>query len=217
VIRIRKRNLTYRRIQTRSEGYRVPLGFESNDSNKRRLDSLDKTQCDSTIEESVLSNEISTNSHDDDDDGEDRFEEFENRNTSWYISWKKTKTTNAVSIHTFVAMIFFRISVIFSATLAVTLATAAAASTAAARSSAAFVSPSTASLRRNTLLRHSPAPRHDVGDANPMDQMDPEQRARAEAYMEHQRAAPTIGFPADVRSLVAYNHGFAVMSTNSKS
>ena len=61
-----------------------------------------------------------------------------------------------------------------------------------------------------------PAPKHDVGAANPMDNMDPEQIARAQAYMEHQQNAPKIGFPTDVRSLVQYNHGFAVMSTNSK-
>lgn len=61
-----------------------------------------------------------------------------------------------------------------------------------------------------------PAPKHDVGAANPMDGMDPEQIARAQAYMEHQQNAPKIGYPTDVRSLVQYNHGFAVMSTNSK-
>jgi hypothetical protein len=111
----------------------------------------------------------------------------------------------------------FRTSVIVSATLAIVAAGTGPAAASTAAASAAFVSPNAASLRRNTFLKHSPAPRHDVGDANPMDQMDPEQRARAQAYMEHQQAAPTIGFPADVRSLVAYNHGFAVMSTISKS
>lgn len=35
--------------------------------------------------------------------------------------------------------------------------------------------------------------------------------------MQHQQTVPKPGFPTDVRSLVQYNHGFAVMSTNSKS
>ena len=37
-----------------------------------------------------------------------------------------------------------------------------------------------------------------------------------EALAEHQQNAPKLGFDVDVRSLVQYNHGFAVMSTNSK-
>ena len=36
-------------------------------------------------------------------------------------------------------------------------------------------------------------------------------------FVENQQNVPTIGFAADVCSLVQYNHGFAVMSTNSKS
>jgi hypothetical protein len=67
-----------------------------------------------------------------------------------------------------------------------------------------------------TQLFHAPAPKHDVGD-NPMADLSPEQIARAQAYMEHQQNVPKPGFPIDVRSLVQYNHGFAVMSTNSKS
>ena len=70
--------------------------------------------------------------------------------------------------------------------------------------------------RINSPLHHAPAPKHDVGE-NPLADFTPEQRARAEAYMEHQQNVPKVGFPTDVRSLVQYNHGFAVMSTNSKS
>ena len=46
--------------------------------------------------------------------------------------------------------------------------------------------------------------------------IDPEEQKIQEAFMEHQQAAPKLGFPVDVRTLVQYNHGFAVMSTNSK-
>ncbi|KAG7352871.1 pyridoxamine 5'-phosphate oxidase [Nitzschia inconspicua] len=61
------------------------------------------------------------------------------------------------------------------------------------------------------------APRHDVGGGNPLAQLPADQRERVEKFMEHQNSMPKIGFPVDVRSLVQYNHGFAVMSTNSKS
>jgi Putative heme iron utilization protein len=37
------------------------------------------------------------------------------------------------------------------------------------------------------------------------------------AFAEHQQNAPKLGFAIDVRTLVQYNHGFAVISTNSKS
>jgi len=60
------------------------------------------------------------------------------------------------------------------------------------------------------------APRHDVG-GDPFSSLPEDQKMRAMAYMEHQQKVPKPGFPADVRSLVQYNHGFAVMSTNSKS
>ena len=68
-----------------------------------------------------------------------------------------------------------------------------------------------------TSLNHSPGPKHDVGAGNSMDNFTPEQLARAQAYMEHQQNVKKVGFPTDVRSLIQYNHGFAVMSTNSKS
>jgi putative heme iron utilization protein len=38
-----------------------------------------------------------------------------------------------------------------------------------------------------------------------------------EAYQEHQQTAPKMDWATDVRTLVQYNHGFAVMSTISKS
>jgi hypothetical protein len=74
------------------------------------------------------------------------------------------------------------------------------------------------SVRPSTsrLYHAPPAPKHDVGGGNPMADYTPEQLARAQAYMEHQNNVPKPGFPVDVRSLVQYNHGFAVMSTNSK-
>lgn len=60
------------------------------------------------------------------------------------------------------------------------------------------------------------APKHDVGGMS-MDQLEPDQQERVQAFMEYQQSLPKIGFPTDVRSLVQYNHGFAVMSTISKS
>ena len=69
-----------------------------------------------------------------------------------------------------------------------------------------------------TSLYHAPknVPKHDVG-GDPFSSLPEDQKLRAMAYMEHQQGVPKPGFPADVRSLVQYNHGFAVMSTNSKS
>ena len=67
------------------------------------------------------------------------------------------------------------------------------------------------------MVASDKAPKHDVGGgANFMDQLTPEQQQRVQAFMDHQQNVPKIGFPTDVRSLVQYNHGFAVMSTNSK-
>lgn len=70
----------------------------------------------------------------------------------------------------------------------------------------------------STQLFHAPknAPKHDVG-GDPFASLPADQKERAVAYMEHQQSVPKPGFPTDVRSLVQYNHGFAVMSTNSKS
>lgn len=62
------------------------------------------------------------------------------------------------------------------------------------------------------------APQHDVkGGQSTIDDLSPEQQERVKAFIGHQQNVPKIGFAADVRSLVQYNHGFAVMSTNSKS
>ena len=60
------------------------------------------------------------------------------------------------------------------------------------------------------------APRHDVRSAGAAQEMDPEEMKIQMALAEHQQNAPKLGFDVDVRSLVEYNHGFAVMSTNSK-
>jgi putative heme iron utilization protein len=60
------------------------------------------------------------------------------------------------------------------------------------------------------------APTHDVRSAAPMD-MDPEEAKIQAAFAEHQQMAPKLGWATDVRTLIEYNHGFAVMSTNSKS
>lgn len=85
---------------------------------------------------------------------------------------------------------------------------------------AGFTSPST-HLNTNGLvgpLHHAPknAPKHDVGGENAMSSLSPDQKERVQAFMEHQNNVPKPGFPVDVRSLVQYNHGFAVMSTFSK-
>ena len=76
----------------------------------------------------------------------------------------------------------------------------------------------TSTCSSSTRLYHAPknVPKHDVG-GDPFSSLPEDQKLRAMAYMEHQQSVPKPGFPADVRSLVQYNHGFAVMSTNSKS
>jgi hypothetical protein len=86
-------------------------------------------------------------------------------------------------------------------------------------STAAFTSPSTPLNNRLGPLYHGPpknAAKHDVGQENAMATLSPDQQVRVTAYIEHQNSVPTPGFPVDVRSLVQYNHGFAVMSTISK-
>jgi len=45
--------------------------------------------------------------------------------------------------------------------------------------------------------------------------LDPEEAAVQERLREHQASAPKLGAPVEVRTLVEYNHGFAVISTNS--
>ncbi len=84
----------------------------------------------------------------------------------------------------------------------------------------AWVNPSVTTRGLNT--RESPlfhkAPQHDVkAGQSTIDDLSPEQQERVKAFLGHQQNVPKIGFAADVRSLIQYNHGFAVMSTNSKS
>ena len=72
--------------------------------------------------------------------------------------------------------------------------------------------------RCNTRLYSADkAPRHDVRSEGAMAEMDPEEAKIQAAFAEHQQHAPKLGWATDIRTLVAYNHGFAVMSTNSKS
>jgi len=57
---------------------------------------------------------------------------------------------------------------------------------------------------------------HDVKNTGAPVEIDPEELKIQQAFAEHQQNAPKLGFPVDVRTLVEYNHGYAVMSTNSK-
>jgi len=61
------------------------------------------------------------------------------------------------------------------------------------------------------------APGHDVKSTGAVLQLDPEEMKVQERLAEHQQNAPKLGWADDIRTLVQYNHGFAVMSTNSKS
>lgn len=47
--------------------------------------------------------------------------------------------------------------------------------------------------------------------------IDPEEMAIQQRLKEHQESAPKLGAAVEVRTLVQYNHGYAVMSTNSVS
>jgi hypothetical protein len=60
------------------------------------------------------------------------------------------------------------------------------------------------------------APRHDVGQSA-REPLPEALQKQLEAYQTHQQAAPKMDWATDVRTLVQYNHGFAVMSTHSKS
>jgi len=60
------------------------------------------------------------------------------------------------------------------------------------------------------------APGHDVRSSGVATEMDPEEAKLQAAFAEHQKNAPKLGYPVDIRTLVQYNHGYAVMSTNSK-
>lgn len=57
-------------------------------------------------------------------------------------------------------------------------------------------------------------PGHQVKNTGEFKQ-DPEEAALQLKLREHQESAPKLGAPIEVRTLVQYNHGFAVMSTNS--
>ncbi|KAL7438041.1 hypothetical protein ACHAXM_005973 [Skeletonema potamos] len=70
--------------------------------------------------------------------------------------------------------------------------------------------------RHHASTQRYNAPRHDVRSEGVAKEMDPEEMKIQVALSEHQQNAPKLGFPTDVRTLVQYNHGFAVMSTNSK-
>merc|ERR1719410_3337859 len=59
-------------------------------------------------------------------------------------------------------------------------------------------------------------PRHDVQNNVPLEEIGEEELIIQQRFREHQQQAPRLGFAADVRSLIQYNHGYAVMSTNSK-
>mmetsp|Transcript_16101 Transcript_16101/g.22922 ORF Transcript_16101/g.22922 Transcript_16101/m.22922 type:complete len:341 (+) Transcript_16101:53-1075(+) len=62
------------------------------------------------------------------------------------------------------------------------------------------------------------APRHDVRSSSMEDvKIDPQELKLQQSLAEHQQNAPKLGWATDIRTLVQYNHGFAVMSTNSKS
>jgi putative heme iron utilization protein len=67
-----------------------------------------------------------------------------------------------------------------------------------------------------TILYSNSAPRHDVGASAQME-LSPVEQAKMEAYSLHQQTAPKLDWATDVRTLVQYNHGFAVLSTHSKS
>lgn len=69
-----------------------------------------------------------------------------------------------------------------------------------------------------TVLYSSKEPGHDVSRAMG-DLSDEEKEAMQKkqmAFQEHQMAAPKLDWPTEIRTLVEYNHGYAVMSTNSK-
>jgi len=85
-----------------------------------------------------------------------------------------------------------------------------------------FISTSKVSYKKSTppkkvILFSEPkhAPKHDVRSVG-AGEIDEEEMELQQRFGEHQQSAPRLGFATDVRSLIEYNHGFAVMSTNSK-
>lgn len=61
------------------------------------------------------------------------------------------------------------------------------------------------------------APRHDVRSNMASIEIDPQEAKIQAALAQHQQDALKLSYAQDIRTLVQYNHGFAVMSTNSKS
>lgn len=99
----------------------------------------------------------------------------------------------------------------------------------AATSTRAFVAPTIKAARTattvttifstsedNNEVKKEPkhAPRHDVPGMQ--QELSPEEMKTQALFAEHQQNCPKPGFASDVRTLIEYNHGFAVMSTNSK-
>jgi len=79
-----------------------------------------------------------------------------------------------------------------------------------------FVPSISKAILSTTLNSGQHAPKHDVRSDGVVEEMDEEEKDLQARFAEHQQNAPRLGFATDVRSLVQYNHGFAVMSTNSK-
>ena len=77
----------------------------------------------------------------------------------------------------------------------------------------------TPSSTANASTSEEKRPGHDVRSSSTPAGMeiDEEEMAIQQRYAKHQQEAPRLGFAVDIRSLVQYNHGFAVLSTNSKS
>jgi putative heme iron utilization protein len=70
-------------------------------------------------------------------------------------------------------------------------------------------------ISTSLYLSADKAPRHDVGNADPSS-LPPDVLKALQDYQTYQNEAPKLSHAQDVRTLVAYNHGFAVMSTFSK-
>ena len=66
----------------------------------------------------------------------------------------------------------------------------------------------------------SKAAGHEVRSSEPMPDISDEEKekieAQAQAFMEYQQNAAKLDWATEIRTLVQYNHGYAVISTNSK-
>ena len=91
-----------------------------------------------------------------------------------------------------------------------------------APSSTGAVTAKTTSLfeSKETEAPKTNAPGHEVRSSEPMPDLSDEEmerlQAQAKSFMEFQQEAPKLDWPTEVRTLVQYNHGYAVISTNSK-